>query len=224
VLSHYSAGAAYRLVRWDDRYPQVTIRGPGTRRHRGIRVHRTATLDPRDVTWHRGIPITTVARTLIDLASHLPYRALRRAVRQALALKLVELRELIATMHRLGPRRGAANLKRVVATAAPTRSVLEDVVLDLILGADLAKPDVNVPMLVSGRVLIPDFRWPAEALIVEADGRRWHDDPIARADDAERQALLEACGERVLRVTWEQAVSRPSQTVARIRSAGAPAA
>ena len=53
---------------------------------------------------------------------------------------------------------------------------------------------------------IPDFRWPDQRLVVEADGAAWHDNPLAREDDAERQALLEAAGERVIRVTWEQAV------------------
>jgi very-short-patch-repair endonuclease len=57
---------------------------------------------------------------------------------------------------------------------------------------------------------------------VEADGAAWHDDKLAREDDAERQALLEAHGERVLRVTWDQAIARPVQTLARIRVAGAP--
>lgn len=58
--------------------------------------------------------------------------------------------------------------------------------------------------------------------MVEADGAAWHDNPVARVDDAERQALLEAAGERVLRVTWEQAIARPGQTLARLRAAGAP--
>jgi very-short-patch-repair endonuclease len=57
---------------------------------------------------------------------------------------------------------------------------------------------------------------------VEADGAAWHQDPIARADDAERQALLEAHGERVVRVTWAQAVGRRAQTLARLKAAGAP--
>ena len=78
-------------------------------------------------------------------------------------------------------------------------------------------------MHIDGRRIVPDFRWPAQRLVIEADGAAWHDNPLARADDAERQALLEAHGERVLRVTWSQAVSRRTQTLARLRAAGAPA-
>src|SRR5688572_17903641 len=64
VLSHFSAAALYGLVRWDDRYPQVTVADTTPRRHRGIRTHRT-TLPDR--TRCQGIPITTPVRTLIDL-------------------------------------------------------------------------------------------------------------------------------------------------------------
>jgi len=60
------------------------------------------------------------------------------------------------------------------------------------------------------------------AVVVEADGGAWHDNQIAREDDAERQALLEEHGERVLRVTWSQAITRSGETVARIRAAGVP--
>jgi very-short-patch-repair endonuclease len=81
-----------------------------------------------------------------------------------------------------------------------------------------------VPLVIDGRRVIPDFRWPAQRLIVEADGREWHEHRLAREDDAERQALLEAHGERVLRVTWHQATRQRRQTLARFIRAGAPRA
>ena len=94
----------------------------------------------------------------------------------------------------------ASRLRAILADGpAPTRSELEDVVLDLILRGGLPGPDVNVPLILGGRRVIPDFRWPDRQLVVEADGAAWHDDPLARDADAERQALLEAHGERVLR-------------------------
>jgi hypothetical protein len=225
VLSHFTAAAVLGIVEWDGRDPEVTVGGTATRVHSGIRVHRSAALEPADVAWHRRLPITSPARTLVDLAGSLEYRALRRAVRQALALGLVELGTLVETLRRLGPRRGVRKLRKILATSpAPTRSLLEDVVLDLILGGGLEHPDVNAPLIISGRRVIPDFRWPTQRLVVEADGTAWHDDKISREDDAERQALLEAHGERVLRVTWAQAIGQPGQTLARIRAAGAPSA
>jgi hypothetical protein len=219
VLSHFAAAALWGLLEWDGRYPAVTVRGSGTRTHPGIRVHRSL-LDATDVTRHRGIPVTTPLRTLLDLAAILPPRQLRRAVRQSYSMRLVSHRELTELLARSGRRAGTPALRAMLADGpAPTRSELEDVVLDLILRGGLPMPDVNVPLILGGRRVIPDFRWPGRRLVVEADGAAWHDDPLARADDAERQALLESHGERVLRVTWSQAVGRPTQTLARIARA-----
>jgi very-short-patch-repair endonuclease len=77
-------------------------------------------------------------------------------------------------------------------------------------------------MILDGRTIVPDFRWPEQRLVVEADGAEWHDDRLAREDDADRQAILEAHGERVMRVTWAQTVRRDRQTLARLTRAGAP--
>lgn len=144
-------------------------------------------------------------------------------MRQAQSLRRVSTRQLTEQVSRIGPRRGVRKLRRILATGpAPTRSELEDIVLDLIVAGGLAHPEVNAPILLSGRRVIPDFRWPQQRLVLEADGAVWHDGRLAREDDAERQALLEAHGERVLRVSWTQAVAHPGQTLARIREAGAP--
>jgi hypothetical protein len=170
----------------------------------------------------RPIPVTSPPRTLLDLASILPYKPLRRAVRQAQFLGLVSVVQLNETLGRSRRRRGVRTLRRITAAGpAPTRSELEDVILDLILEAGLAHPDVNVPLRLAGRRVILDFRWP-QRLVVEADGAAWHDNDLARADDADCQALLEAHGERVVRVTWHQAGTQPGQTLARLRAAGAP--
>jgi hypothetical protein len=208
------------FVKWDGRHPDVTVPRGGIQRRVGIRVHRTSVLERRDVMRHEGIPITSPARTLVDLAAVVNEKMLRAAVRRALGLRRVSIRHLVATRRRLGPRRGSATLDRVLTMAAPTRTELEDVVLDLIVDGGFARPDVNKPLLLAGRRVIPDFRWPDQHVVVEADGGAWHDNAIARQDDAERQALLEAHGERVVRVIWGQAMARPAETLARIRSAG----
>ena len=220
VLSHYSAAALYGLVRWDHRHPEVTT--THKRAHRGIHTHRSSVLEVRDVTRHKSIPTTTPARTLIDLATRLHYKPLRRSVREA-QRSLVTIRAVLEALDRLGPRRGTANLTKILATGpAPTRSELEDTVLDLLLSAGFRHPDVNVPLTIDGNRVVPDFRWPTERLVIEADGAAWHDNRLAREDDAERQALLEASGERVVRVTWTQAITRRAETIERVRAAGAP--
>lgn len=224
LASHRAAAWLYGLLD-EVPCPEVTVRSDGTRLHRGARVHRTRSLDAVDRRCWKGIPVTSPARTLLDCAAVVPERSVRRLVREAFAKRLVTLDELVTILRRLGPRRGSRRLAAVVATGyAPTRSVLEDVVLDLMERGGLAPPDVNVPLRVAGRTVVPDFRWPSAGVVVEADGRAFHDHKVAREDDAERQALLEAHGQRVVRVTWEQAMKRPEQTLARLRAAGAPSA
>jgi very-short-patch-repair endonuclease len=223
VLSHHSAAALWGFMPWEERYPEVTVVRAWSRHHPGLHVHRTRSLDLDDRTRHRAIPVTTPARTLLDLAATLDPKPLRAATRRAQSLYRVNMRQLAEILARHRRRRGAAALAEVIATGpAPTKSELEDVVLDLILRGGHVHPDVNVPYYVDGRRTIPDFRWPEQRLVLEADSTTWHDNPLAREDDAERQALLEAHGERVLRVTWAQAITRPGPTLARLRAAGAP--
>jgi very-short-patch-repair endonuclease len=205
VLSHYAAAVLWALVKWDGRYPEVTA--PTRRQHPGIRTHKSANIES---TFYKGIAITTPVRTLIDLSSMLPFKALRRAVNEALNQRLIKPSDLITSHHR-----GAKKLRRILATAAPTRSELEDVVLALLDG--LPKPQVNQP--INGHRYIPDFRWPDRRLILEADSKQFHGHMLARADDAARQAYLEATGERFVRVTWHEATTQPGTTRARIEAA-----
>jgi hypothetical protein len=219
VLSHFSAAALWEMVEWDGRRIETTICDTTPRTHKGIRVHRTRYLEAVDIRRHKGIPVTAPARTALDLCSVLRYRPARRAIRHGLGpLKLFTIPKLLEISDRQLHRPGVERLRRIIATAAPTRSDLEDIVLDLILRAGLPEPDVNVPLWIDGRKVVPDFRWPAWKLVVEADSRKWHDDPLSREDDAERQALLEAQGERVDRVTFAQATAGRSQAMERLQA------
>jgi hypothetical protein len=197
ALSHYSAAVHWGLLEPFTRFPDVTA--PTNRTRPRINTHKSRSI-LRDVVVHRDIPTTTPQRTITDLErAHAPAKTLTRARRQAQTLGLITPTD--------GPR-------------APTRSVLEDLVLDLILEAGFAHPDVNVPLRVGATTVIPDFRWPEQRLIVEADGAAYHDN--TKREDAQRQALLEASGERVIRVTYDQVVNQRAQTAERLKGAGAP--
>ncbi len=223
ALSHLAAGRLWGFVGEEPEIVDVTVTGKNSRRHSGIRVHRVSELAPQDTTKRAGIAITTPVRTLADLAAMVDERELRRLVRRAQGVRKVTLRQLAAIHRRRHGRRGNAKLGRVIALGvAPTRSELEDVVLDLLLDAGFDPPEVNQALRIDGRVVVPDFRWPREHVVLEADGTAWHDNPIARADDLERQRFLESAGERVLRVTWRQAVETPHQTTLRLTAEGAP--
>jgi hypothetical protein len=219
----YRACAGYwEFLAWDDDayVIEVVVEGTAGRSRPGLRIHRTRSLDPRDVTRHRGIRVTTPARTLLDLADVLPDKGLRRAVRQAQALHLVSVRQIADVLTRAQGRRGAQRLAKLIADGpTPTRSDLEDLVLGVVVEGGLQRPpQINRR---HGSVY-PDLRWPEQRLTVECDSVTWHSGKLASEDDAERQARLEADGERVLRVTWEQALKNPEQTIKRLIAAGVP--
>ncbi len=156
-------------------------------------------------TFVKGIPVTPRLRTVIDLARVADEKTVKRALRAARFSKreLEQLPRHILDLGR-GRRRGARS------RTAPTTSIV---------AAGLERPYVNPPYRLPARTVIPDLRWPALRLIVEVDSREWHDDPLARLDDEQRQAELEAHGERVIRVTDAQ-LKQPRLFLARLRAAG----
>lgn len=223
ALSHRANAANLNITEWNERDIEVTVPGRVTRAHPGIHVHRSSQMRRSDLMIRNGILVTDPTWTIVALASVLSIGELRSAVRQAFGLRLVSVRSILSLLDRLGPVRGSGALRQILAGGAiRTRSELEDVVLDLILAGGFEHPEVNEPLRCEGRVIVPDFRWPAEKLVVEADGARWHDDPISRADDLERQAILERHGETVLRIRWDEAIQRRAPAHARLEAAGAP--
>jgi Transcriptional regulator, AbiEi antitoxin len=150
VLSHVSAAALWGILDWDERHVEITFARTGRRHLPGVRVHR-APLAPEDRVRHLGIAVTAPARTLVDLASVLSPRALRRAAREAQASRVAGIPATVAALNRAGPWRGRQVLAGILATgSAPTRSELEDVALELICRGGLALPDVNVPLCWTG--------------------------------------------------------------------------
>ena len=139
VLSHFSAAALWEILERDERHPEVTLPRTGTRLLDGIRVHR-APLGRDDRARRAGIAVTSPARTLVDLAAALSPLALRRAVGRAQALRLVSVRQVLAALERAGPWRGRGDARGHPRRGpAPTRSELEDVVLDLIVRGGLQR-------------------------------------------------------------------------------------
>ena len=220
ALSWFACGAYWKFLRWEERLIDVTVPGTTTRSIAGLRVHRARSLDERDV-WRRdGMLVTSPARTLLDLAAVLPPEALRRAARQAQAERRVNVRQLADLLRRANGHHGVRALRAIVADGpTPTRSDLEDLLLDLLDDAGIERPEVNAPLRLDGRRIVPDYLWRERRIALEADSRRWHADPLTRRNDDDKQAILEAHGYRVLRVDGLQIVDRPAQTVARIAAA-----
>lgn len=220
VLARYAAAGWHEMRRWQPRRVDVIVRRGGGRRLPGIRPCFTRSLDRRDV-WRRdNILITSPARTLLDLAAEMTPKALRRMVRQSFAEGIVSVRQLTEILDRSRDHPGAARLRALLSDGyVPTRSELEDRALDVLASAGIDRPDVNAQLVLDGRRIRPDLLWRDRNVIIELDGAAWHDDPLTGADDADKQAILEAAGHRVLRITWRQLVDHPRQTIARIGTA-----
>lgn len=209
ILGHYAAAArpVGRARRCRGHRPALA-----GRRIEGIRAHRSR-VDPRDV-WRRGgILITSPARTILDLGA-------AAAASRASGARGRPGQRPPAVVDRHRGHRGVARLRRLIADGyVPTRSELEDRALDLILQAAFPKPEINPRLEFDGQPIRPDMFFRELGVVIELDGARWHDDPLTRQDDADKQAILEAHGLRVLGITWRQLVDHPRQTIARIRAA-----
>lgn len=213
VLSHRSAAALWGLRPTSRRAVDVIAPRASRRRRNGIEVHRAGSLRPEDVTTVNGIPCTTVARTLLDLAEVAP---VERALDQAEILHLLDARALDDVIAAANTRRAARILRAVLdgydAANALTRSELEDRFLALCVDAGVPRPEINAWLtLPDGTGIQPDFLWRSSRLIVETDGRASH--ATRRAFEADRlrdqRALL--AGWRTLRCTWRQVLGEPDQ-------------
>ena len=219
-LSRFSVGMLLENLPREERLPDVTVVATKARRVEGIVVHRARSLHWRDVTHHEGIPMTSPERTLLDLAAVLEPRQLRSAARRAQAAHQVSVPQLRAVVDRSNGHPGAGALLAVIADGpVPTRSGLEDLVLDIVDAGGIERPECNVPLRFGGVTLIPDCIWRDRRVALEADSVRWHEHKLTREHDADKQAMLEANGWRVLRIDYQQARQRPEQTLARIRAA-----
>jgi hypothetical protein len=218
VLSHVTAGGAWEMRPLGAGLIHVTVPGdPGRKRRPGLRVHRSRTLTPPDTTTHLGIPITTPARTIIDLASSLQPLPLEQALDQADRRGLIDFAELKT---RPIPRSLKAILARYTGPAF-TRSELEDRFHAICDTHDLPRPTSNT--IIEGEDV--DFAWRAQRLVVEVDGYGYHRSPSRFENDRERDVMLTLAGWHVLRFTWTQVTTRPKWVAAAVDARlGAPPA
>jgi hypothetical protein len=198
VVSHRTAAALWDLRR--SQSSRLEITAPRNVERPGILSHR-APLRPDEVTILDAIPITTVHRTLLDLAAVLPKAPLHRAIERAEALRLADPFPLDALLQRHRRRPGTKALRQALeAERAPThtRSELEDRFLTFLDAYELPPPEVNV--LVEGFEV--DFLWRQAGLVAELDGFETHGTRAAFERDRARDRALLVAGLRVIRITW----------------------
>lgn len=197
VLSHRSAAALHGLLRDNRATVDVTVAGAERSRTGRLRAHRSG-LSPGDVTVLAGIPTTTVARTILDCAAELDARAVGRLCAEAelaRAFDRAQLERLVrdGTGHH-GTRRLRAVLVELEHGESLTESDLEELLLGAFRTAGLPDPECQAEIpLGDGAHVRADFLWRSARLVVEADGRRFHDRLQAyRSDRARDLALLRA--------------------------------
>jgi very-short-patch-repair endonuclease len=216
VLSHASAGAIWGLHRPAPSCVTVTAVGCQHRSRPGLTIHRAATLDPRDIRFRAGLPLTAPARTLLDLAGELEPPELEQALAEARVQRLAKDSEINAAIARAPGRKGAATLRRLLeAGPAYTRTKAERLMLRLIRAAQLPRPLTDVKLC----GYTADFLWREQGLIIEVDGYQFHSDPRAFERDRKRDQVHVAAGYRVIRVTWAQMRDEPMAVIARIAQA-----
>lgn len=216
-LSHHPAAHIWSLIPYSPKPEIAEVTVIGREPHpRGIRVHTVRALAPAETTTHKDVPVTTPARTLLDLAPTLNSRQLERSLAEASRRRLVRRAQLDALLARHPGRPGTPALRHLLETEpAFTRSELEELFLALVRDAGLPQPEANAEL---GPYEI-DFLWREQRLAVELDSWGFHGDRKAFEDDRRRDAELVARGFRVIRVTWRELEDNAFAVVARIAAA-----
>ncbi len=219
VLSHRSAGHIWGLIDGDGPSIHVSAVASGVRPRRGLVVHRVTSLDSSDVRLARGLPVTSPARTVVDMAGFLELHELEAVVALALRRQLVTATAEVATaLSRTPKAKGATELKQLLARGARptlTRSKYERKLIQLLKRADLPMPLVNA--MAEGHEV--DLLWPERKLVVEFDGFAYHSDRQAFEQDRLRDQRLVAAGYRVIRITARQLDHTPEAVIARLAAA-----
>lgn len=193
----------------------TSAQGRGARK--GIRLHQ-GRLHQSDRAERAGIPVTSLPRTLLDLAEVVDEQRLKRAFEEADRLKLLRMPELERVCTQAGRRKGLVALRRLIADAkapVPTRSPLEDRFAEFYREhlTDLPEPLTNVSIL-DHEV---DAYWPSHRLAVEMDSWEYHGNRTAFESDRARDAAMQAAGYRVLRLTHRQLETEAPRITTQLR-------
>jgi very-short-patch-repair endonuclease len=222
VISHGSAAAFLGL--WEFWPADVEVIAPveAGRKFRGIRRRFVPSPEPEQITQKAGIPCTTPSRTIIDIAGLVGPKLLADTVEQASVLRVLKVQEIDEILLERR-RRGTKKLNRVLepwrrySPRVRVRSRMEAKMLPLLTHRHLPIPECNVKLRVEGEVFEVDFLWREQRVVVETDGGRYHDNPVAQARDGHRNRVLARAGYRVPRIGWEELRDEPDRAITEIR-------
>jgi very-short-patch-repair endonuclease len=212
LLSGLAAAHLLEVVKGAPPMPEVTA--PTERRTEGVRTHRCRFLTARDASFVRGIPVTTVPRTLVDIAAGLSADALARACHEAGVRYRTTPAEVEAVLARRPTIPGARKLRRVIhGDVHVTLSRLERRALELLYEEGLELPITNRPA--GGRRV--DCRWPEHRLTVELDGYRFHNSRYSWEQDRRREREARARGDEFRRYSYDDVMVDPTFMLAELR-------
>lgn len=215
-LSHHAAADVWGIGAADARRPiDLLVIGTAPRPRPGVRLRRTQRLDPVDRSRRGALPVTSVARTVVDLGAVLSVDVLERVMAEAFALHRCSAAQVRAAMDRTPSSRGTRAVRAVLERAEGprrTRSEAERRFLSVVRAAGLGDPRTNVRI---GRYEV-DAVWPDERVIVEIDGYAFHGSRRRFERDRQRDAELQAAGWVVFRTTWRGVTDEALATTARL--------
>lgn len=222
VVSHGTAAALLGL--WEFWPADIEVIAPveAGRKFQGIRRRFVPPPAPEQIALKGGIPCTTPARTIVDVAGLVGPKLLADTVEQAAVLRGLNVQEIDKILLE-SRRRGAKKLNRVLepwrrySPRVRVRSRMEAKMLPLLTHHRLPIPECNVKLRIGRETFEVDFLWREQRVVVETDGGRYHDNPIAQARDGHRNRALAREGYRVPRIGWEELRDEPDRAIAEIR-------
>lgn len=223
VISHRAAAALWRLAGFVAQTIELSLPRRRERLHPAT-VHVPRSLPAVDVTSIDRIPVTTPARTLIDLASCVEAEVVEEALDDALRRNLVTIPRLRWRLQEIGShgRRGSGVIAHLIearaSTSAVPQSVFETRLLRVLRRGGLPLPELQYRVRTDRGEAILDFAYVDEKIAIEADGFQWHSSRQQLDHDRERGNALAMLGWIVIRVTWTQLRDRPGEMVGAIRS------
>lgn len=220
ALSHRTAAALHGFRR----FPEGPLELSALRHlsaPRPIDVHQVGAFGPRELETVQGFRVTSVTRTLLDLAAVVSEADLRATVDEALQRKRTTVERLAVMLQQVDRPRGVAFLRRLLLEYqggdGPCESELEAFVFELIERSGLPPPSRQRTITIAGRGRRLDFCYPQQGIIVEADSYAFHSSPIAFEKDRQRYNSLTARDFRVLQWTWKALQERPQALIAELR-------
>ncbi|MGO9903660.1 MAG: endonuclease domain-containing protein [Solirubrobacteraceae bacterium] len=217
IVSHRTAGEMWGLLEPGNGVPTLTVVGRDARPRRGLELHRVKAISPDELRRRHGLPITSAARVLVELAGALTELELENALAECRSRRLATDSQIERAIAGAANYRGIRALRELLAGGTPslTRSAGERLLLRMIRDARMPAPVANAP--VCGFTV--DLLWLERRLIVEFDGWGTHRDRASFERDRLRDQRLVAAGYRVIRITWRQLEREPYAVLARLAAA-----